>query len=145
MKVVQLMMIYLLTRASSCYEDDDDDDEDYIVDMDEANLDKAIKENPFIFVEFTSPSCTYCQRIEPAYEDAARQLVKEDARATIKFARLDATVSDELRRKYGVASYPTFKLFRHETPVLYNVFCLYCLCFCLCYSSACLSLSSLEV
>ena len=58
------------------------------------------------FIEFYAPWCGHCRRLQPLWEDMAKQL---SGRTFI--AKVDCTENDEIKNKYHVNAYPTMKLF----------------------------------
>lgn len=57
-------------------------------------------------VEFYAPWCGHCQKLEPEWEAAAKEL-----KGRVKLGKVDATVEEELAAKYKIESFPTIKIF----------------------------------
>ena len=68
-----------------------------------------------LFLYIYSPSCGYCQKLNPEYE----ALAKNDTNGVV-FGKLDGTQSQELSAKYKVTSFPTLLLFLgYDLPIPY--------------------------
>lgn len=57
-----------------------------------------------------APWCGHCQRLAPAYAQAATELRNESSPA--RLGKVDATAQTALATEFGITSYPTLKLFR---------------------------------
>ncbi|XP_037620533.1 protein disulfide-isomerase A2 [Sebastes umbrosus] len=85
------------------------------------NFARALSENQYVLVEFYAPWCGHCQKLEPAYAEAAAKL-KEEA-STMRLAKVDATEETELSEEFNVMGFPALKLFVNgdrKNPVDYN-------------------------
>jgi len=56
-----------------------------------------------MLVEFYSPKCGHCKKLEPTYAKAAVELEKKG----LFIGKIDATQNWNLKKKYAVNSYPT--------------------------------------
>jgi len=57
-------------------------------------------------IAFTAPWCGHCVKLQPEWEDAAKQL-----KGDFKLGWVDATQESGLAQQYQVQGYPTIKLF----------------------------------
>lgn len=81
-----------------------------VVTLDQKNFDEFINKHELSLVEFYAPWCGHCKRLAPAYEKAAKTLLKNDP--PIPLAKLDATAHSKIGEKYDINGYPTLKIFR---------------------------------
>lgn len=95
-----------------------DADESAVLTLTKDNFDDAIKNNKHILVKFVAPWCGHCKNLAPAYAEAAKKLADENSE--IKLASVDATIEQELGKKFEVRGYPTIKFFIDGTPIEYN-------------------------
>lgn len=78
--------------------------------MTEANFDeKVMKSKEIWMVEFYAPWCGHCQTLEPEYKSAATQLRGQK----VNLGYVDATVEEELARRFEVKGFPTLKIFNY--------------------------------
>ncbi|NWZ49469.1 PDIA2 isomerase, partial [Haliaeetus albicilla] len=76
----------------------------------EHNFARALSEHRLLLVEFYAPWCGHCQRLAPAFAQAAATLRNESSLA--RLGKVDATAQAALANEFGITSYPTLKLFR---------------------------------
>ncbi|NXT64904.1 PDIA2 isomerase, partial [Chaetops frenatus] len=85
-------------------------EEDNVLVLHEHNFARALSEHQLLLVEFYAPWCGHCQRLAPAFAQAATQLRNESSPA--RLGKVDATAQTALATEFGITSYPTLKLFR---------------------------------
>ncbi|KAG7276810.1 hypothetical protein CRUP_008760 [Coryphaenoides rupestris] len=98
-----------------------EEDEDVMV-LHINNFDRALAETKFLLVEFYAPWCGHCQKLAPAYAEAATKL-KGAELAVIRLAKVEATEERELAEEFDVASFPALRLFvdgDRKNPVEYT-------------------------
>jgi len=120
MQAAILTVIVILaqtTKRIRC-EDSSNLDEGHVLSLTKDTFDDAIKNNKHILVKFVAPWCGHCKSLAPAYAAAAKQLM--DSGSDIKLVSVDATIDQELARKYEVKGYPTLKFFSDGTTFEYT-------------------------
>ncbi|KAM6351477.1 protein disulfide-isomerase A2 [Alca torda] len=85
-------------------------EEDGVLVLHEHNFARALSEHQLLLVEFYAPWCGHCQRLAPAFAQAAAALKDESSPA--RLGKVDATAQTALASEFGITSYPTLKLFR---------------------------------
>ncbi|NXI45002.1 PDIA2 isomerase, partial [Galbula dea] len=85
-------------------------EEDGVLVLHEHNFARALNEHQLLLVEFYAPWCGHCQRLAPAFAQAATTLRNESSLA--RLGKVDATAQTALAAEFGITSYPTLKLFR---------------------------------
>ncbi|NXW01592.1 PDIA2 isomerase, partial [Fregetta grallaria] len=85
-------------------------EEDGVLVLHEHNFARALREHRLLLVEFYAPWCGHCQRLAPAFAQAATELRNESGLA--RLGKVDATAQVALANEFGITSYPTLKLFR---------------------------------
>ncbi|NWI69074.1 PDIA2 isomerase, partial [Todus mexicanus] len=89
---------------------DELEEEDGVLVLHERNFERALSEHRLLLVEFYAPWCGHCQRLAPAFAQAATTLRNESSPAWL--GKVDATAQTALASEFGITSYPTLKLFR---------------------------------
>ncbi|XP_019327172.1 PREDICTED: protein disulfide-isomerase A2, partial [Aptenodytes forsteri] len=85
-------------------------EEDGVLVLHEHNFARALSEHRLLLVEFYAPWCGHCQRLAPAFAQAAAVLRNESS--LVRLGKVDATAQVALANEFGITSYPTLKLFR---------------------------------
>ncbi|KAF1539691.1 Protein disulfide-isomerase A2, partial [Eudyptula minor] len=85
-------------------------EEDGVLVLHEHNFARALSEHRLLLVEFYAPWCGHCQRLAPAFAQAAAALRNESSLA--RLGKVDATAQVALANEFGITSYPMLKLFR---------------------------------
>ena len=74
--------------------------------VDDIKLQKLLKENHAVFVDFWTEWCGPCILMETSIKEFARQYAGK-----IVVAKVDATINPKLTKKYNVMGYPTLMMF----------------------------------
>ncbi len=84
-----------------------------VTDVNLTNWKKEVEDssNPVV-VEFWSPKCVWCQKLEPAYQELSKEYSDR-----IKFVKVNALAEPQLATRYGVMSTPTLKFLCSGRPV----------------------------
>jgi thioredoxin 2 len=83
------------------------------VDLHLANFERTIALNEIpVVVEFWSPSCGYCQMMEPIYRQAAAQLEPR-----IRMGRVNTQAEPIIAGRFGVQGTPTTVIFKNGREV----------------------------
>ncbi|NXS39555.1 PDIA2 isomerase, partial [Balaeniceps rex] len=85
-------------------------EEDGILVLHEHNFARALSEHRLLLVKFYVPWCGHCQRLAPAFAQAAATLRNESGPA--RLGKVNATAQVTLANEFGITAYPTLKLFR---------------------------------
>ncbi|XP_060642671.2 protein disulfide-isomerase A2 [Anolis sagrei] len=87
-------------------------EEEEVLVLDKQRFAQALQENRLLLVLFHAPWSDLCQALAPEYSKAAVMLKEEGSGGALRLASVDGTQELELRKEFGVAGFPTFKLFR---------------------------------
>ncbi len=78
-----------------------------------ADFDQAISRNEIpVVIEFYSPSCGYCQMMEPAYQQAAAQLEPR-----VRVAKVNTQAEPMIAGRFAVQATPTTIIFKNGREV----------------------------
>lgn len=107
-----LLALALVLAVANSYETEDTG----VLVLHDSDFPNIITEFPHILIEFYAPWCGHCQRLAPAYGEAAKALAAKNSSSTdvlswVKLAKVDATKEGESAKSYGVRGYPTIFFF----------------------------------
>lgn len=77
-----------------------------VVKLTKDNFDDIIGKEKLVFVKFFAPWCGHCQAMAEDFKSAATEL-----KGTAVLGDVDATVEEELAKKYNIEGFPTLKVF----------------------------------
>ncbi|KRX24910.1 Protein disulfide-isomerase A6 [Trichinella nelsoni] len=102
-KIVQ----YRLTGKRSGSKQSSSGSSDDVIQLNDANFDSMITSSDDMWlVEFYAPWCGHCKNLQPHWASAATQL-----KGKVKVAAIDATVNSATAQRFGIAGFPTIKMF----------------------------------
>lgn len=82
--------------------------ESAVKDLDDNNFDEVVNDkNKDVFVMFHATWCGHCKRLMPTWEKLGDQNFGPD----VIIARVDASTSTTVGKKYNIRKYPTVKYF----------------------------------
>ena len=79
--------------------------------MNQEQFEQAIREEKPVLVDFWAPWCTYCRRIEPAYEKIGSEYGDK-----LLIAKVNIDEEPELAERYQVEIIPTIMVFKNGEP-----------------------------
>jgi thiol-disulfide isomerase/thioredoxin len=111
------MLLHLLLLLGAAHAVELGQDEDGITVVTAATFDQAVASHPNLFVEFFAPWCGVCASFAPEYAIAEKKRKQAGIRGTL--AKIDATTADaaELKKRFGIAGFPTLYHFVDGVPV----------------------------
>jgi len=93
-----------------------DETKSNIVELTDETIQDAIKNNPYIFIEFYAPWCGHCKRLVPEYELLSAYFYG----GNVVIAKIDASTHTVAAGNYGIRGFPTLKLFINGVPLDYE-------------------------
>jgi thioredoxin 1 len=76
-------------------------------------LGKEVEYSPILVaIEYWSPNCVWCQKIEPIFQELA-----EEYSGKIKFAKINVAQETQLTMRFGVMGTPTIKFLCSGRPI----------------------------
>jgi len=88
----------------------------HAVSINEADFDKYLSENPYVFVNFYAPWCIWCQRLEPTWEALAEEVERLNEAGTdaleVDIVKVDCVANRNLCGAQRVQAFPTLRFFK---------------------------------
>eukprot|EP00195_Chlamydomonas_chlamydogama_P000232 CAMPEP_0202921332 /NCGR_PEP_ID=MMETSP1392-20130828/77335_1 /ASSEMBLY_ACC=CAM_ASM_000868 /TAXON_ID=225041 /ORGANISM="Chlamydomonas chlamydogama, Strain SAG 11-48b" /LENGTH=565 /DNA_ID=CAMNT_0049614897 /DNA_START=237 /DNA_END=1936 /DNA_ORIENTATION=- len=101
--------------------DDESNDIDVTVPLTHDNFQATLARYPIVLVNFYAPWCHWCQRLEPTWEAATKEVHDKypewDGR--IRFAKVDCTTEVDLCRQHFIQGFPSIRVFRKGHDDIY--------------------------
>jgi len=82
-----------------------------IIDLDASNFEKQIAKDGLTLVDFWAEWCGPCKSMHPIFTRLAKKYEH------VSFARVNVDTNQNIARKFGVQSIPTFIMFRSGKPI----------------------------
>lgn len=84
-----------------------------------SNFDSTKMEYDIVIVNFFTPWCHWCQKLEPVWEKAAAKVKDEHPGKELVLAKVDCTAdnAESLCTKYHIDAFPTIMVFRKVNEV----------------------------
>eukprot|EP01126_Amoeba_proteus_P052951 TRINITY_DN6433_c0_g1_i3.p1 TRINITY_DN6433_c0_g1~~TRINITY_DN6433_c0_g1_i3.p1 ORF type:complete len:498 (-),score=89.97 TRINITY_DN6433_c0_g1_i3:168-1553(-) len=96
-------------------------DEHGVVSLNPANWDEVVLDPKYdVIVEFYSPYCSYCQELEPVWNELGEKFKSEDS---VLITKIDVSLKANTIPGHPVRGVPTIKLFsaqKKDSPVLFH-------------------------
>mmetsp|Transcript_19130 Transcript_19130/g.32871 ORF Transcript_19130/g.32871 Transcript_19130/m.32871 type:complete len:478 (+) Transcript_19130:28-1461(+) len=96
-------------------------DIDFSVPLSHDNFVDTLARYPIVVVNFYAPWCHWCQRLEPTWEAATKDIHEKypewDGR--IRFAKMDCTAEVNLCREHFIQGFPSIRVFRKGHDDIY--------------------------
>lgn len=100
---------------------DDNNDIDVTTPLTHDNFMMTLSRYPIVVINFYAPWCHWCQRLEPTWEAATKEVHEKypewDGR--IRFAKVDCTAEVELCRSHFITGFPSIRVFRKGHDDIY--------------------------
>ncbi|RWS30966.1 Protein disulfide-isomerase A4-like protein [Leptotrombidium deliense] len=92
--------------------------EDDVLVLNSDNFDRVVYSNKVILLEFYAPWCGHCKALAPEFAKAAKILKENDPKVVL--AKVDATVEEQLSKKFEVTGFPTLFYFKNGVKYEYD-------------------------
>lgn len=83
-----IFLIAMMFSATMTYEVEEE-----VLILHDSDFPGILEQFPYILIKFYAPWCGHCQRMAPAYQEAAQELAAKGS--PIKLAKVDATVEKQ--------------------------------------------------
>ncbi|KAF8062775.1 PDIL5-4 [Scenedesmus sp. PABB004] len=95
---------------------------DYSQPINHENFKTTLAHYPIVVVNFYAPWCHWCQRLEPAWEAATKEVHEKYPDTTdrrIRFAKVDCTAEVDLCQSHFITGFPSLRVFRRSHDDIY--------------------------
>lgn len=82
------------------------------IDLTDATFDKALKDNPYIMVDFWAPWCGPCRFVSPVLEELAK-----DYAGKVTLGKVNVDENPMVSNRFMISSIPTIKFFKNGEEV----------------------------
>ncbi|CAD7697252.1 unnamed protein product [Ostreobium quekettii] len=98
------------------------DDVDISLPLTEQTFEWTLQRYPIVFVNFYAPWCPWCQRMEPSWEAATKQIHDKypESDGRIRMAKVDCTAQNPLCMKHGITGFPSMRVYRKGHDEIYT-------------------------
>lgn len=85
------------------------------------NFEEVVHHYPIVIVNFYAPWCPWCQRLEPSWDAAMKEIHDKypESDGRIRLAKLDCTIDTDLCRKHQIAGFPSIRVYRKGKDDIY--------------------------
>ncbi len=84
-----------------------------IIEFDESNFNRGVKERELTLVKFHVPWCAWCQKLIPEYQKSSQALHLEKRGSSMRLAEVNCDIENDLCKTYKIKGYPTMLLFKN--------------------------------
>jgi len=91
---------------------------DHVVKLTDKTFDAFIEKEETVLVKFFAPWCGHCKHLAPEFIKASDILINDENKVVL--AEVDATVEEELAKRFEIHGYPTLYIFHHGEKVEYQ-------------------------
>jgi thioredoxin-like negative regulator of GroEL len=93
-------------------------EENPVITLTNDNFDDIVDALDLILVEFYTDMCLPCQRLEPVFTEAARQLLSNSP--PVRLGRVQIPDQIEVAKRFPLEGYPLLIMFRHGAQYNYT-------------------------
>eukprot|EP00210_Caulerpa_lentillifera_P006618 g6323.t1 len=85
------------------------------------NFEHVVNHYPIVVVNFYAPWCPWCQRLEPSWDAAMKDIHDKypESDGRIRLAKVDCTVDTDLCRKHQIGGFPSIRVYRKGKDDIY--------------------------
>eukprot|EP00803_Ostreobium_quekettii_P007184 evm.model.scf_511.4 EVM.evm.TU.scf_511.4 scf_511:75376-78345(+) len=94
---------------------------DVSIPLTEDTFEWTVQRYPIVFVNFYAPWCPWCQRMEPSWEAATKEVHDRypESDGRIRMAKVDCVAQNKLCAKHGITGFPSMRIYRKGHDEVY--------------------------